>query len=282
MSEAISSRRSFHLIIEGENDPSRGLNIRELWRHRDLLWFMTLRDITVRYRQTLLGPIWAVLQPLLSAGVFSVFFGTVAKMPSDGVPYSLFGFSGLILWLLFSNTIGRCSGSLVGNAHLLNKVYFPRVLIPLSNTIPGVIDFGIAFVVLLLGCFFYGIYPSWKAVFWMPLVVGMTALLALGFGLFLGALNVRYRDVNNGVSFLLQLMMFATPVVYPLSLVRADYRWLAGLNPMVGLMEALRGCLFNHPIDLSLLGISAAMTVAWLYLGGRYFFKVEKHFADIV
>lgn len=282
VSTAPNTARRFHLVIRGENDPSRGLNIKELWRHRDLLWFMTLRDITVRYRQTALGAVWAVLQPLLSAGVFSIFFGQIAKMPSDGVPYNVFGYSGLILWLFFANTIGRCSGSLVGNAHLLNKVYFPRVLIPLSGLFPGIIDFFIAFSFLLLGCTYYGIVPGWSALFWVPVVVVLTGLLALGCGLFLGALNVRYRDVNNGVSFLLQLMMFATPVVYPVSLVPADYRWLAGFNPMVGLMEGLRSALFGRPMDLQLFGISAGITALALFFGGRYFFKVEKHFADIV
>jgi lipopolysaccharide transport system permease protein len=282
MSSTTQSRPSFHLVIHGENDPSRGLNFRELWRHRDLLWFMTMRDITVRYRQTALGVMWAVLQPLLSAGVFSIFFGQIAKMPSDGVPYALFGFCGLILWLFFSNTIGRCSGSLVGNSGLLNKVYFPRVIIPLSNVFPGLIDFMIAFMVLLVGCLFYGMIPPVTALVWIPLVLVNTGLLALGCGLFLGALNVRFRDVNNGVSFLLQLMMFATPVVYPVSLVNEKYRWIMALNPMVGMIETLRSGLFGRPVDLQLLGISIVTACIAMYFGGRYFFKVEKHFADII
>lgn len=283
--DAATSLRAQHaarLVIEGEHDPSRGFNLRELWRYKDLLWFMTLRDVTVRYRQTALGPIWALLQPLLSAGVFTIFFGRVAKIPSDGIPYALFGFTGLILWIFFSNTVGRSCGSLVGSAHLLTKVYFPRVLIPISTLLPGLIDFGIAFVGLLVGFAVYGLLPSWQAIFWVPIILILTGAFALGCGLFLGALNVTYRDVNNGISFAMQLMMFATPIVYPISLVDPKYRWLMVLNPIAGLTENLRACLFGRPVNLHYMGLSLAAAILALVIGGRYFFKVEKYFADVV
>lgn len=272
----------FHLVIEGDKDPTRGFNIGEIIRYKDVLFFMTWRDITIRYRQTALGVFWAILQPLLSAGVFSIFFGEIAKMPSDGAPYTLFSFSGLILWLLFANTLGRCSGSLVGNSQILTKVYFPRIVIPIANVFPGLMDFAIGFSVLLIGFAVHGVQPSLSALFWVPVTVLLTALLALGLGLFLGALNVRFRDVNNGINVLMQLMMFATPVVYPASMIMPEYKFWVGLNPMVGLIEAYRGSLLGREVDLQLLTVSIVWTVVLLFVGAKFFFRMEKKFADVV
>lgn len=270
------------ILIEGDQDASRGLNWRELWRHRELLYFLTWRDIALRYKQTALGVLWALIYPLLSVGVFSVFFGRIAHVPSDGVPYAIFSFSGLLLWIYFANTIGRCSSSLVGNAHMLNKVYFPRLLLPVAALFPGFVDFLIAGAILAGALVYYGTVPSAAAWLGVPTILFGTALLSLGIGMGLGALNVRYRDVNNGISFMLQMWMFATPVLYPISLVSEKYRWLAGFNPMVGYIEAFRSVLFGLPLNGELLAMSVGLTLFFLYFGTRYFIRVEKSFADIV
>lgn len=270
------------ILIEGNKDASRGLNWNELWRHRELLYFMTWRDIALRYKQTALGGLWALIYPLMSVGVFTIFFGRIANIPSDGIPYSLFSLSGLLLWIYFSNTISRCSSSLVGNAHMINKVYFPRLLLPLSSVFPGFIDFGIASLILVAGFIGYGIVPSPMAIIYVPLILLGTALLSLGIGMVLGAVNVRYRDINNGIAFLLQMWMFATPVVYPASLINPKYRWLIGLNPMVGYVESFRSALYNTPLDHSLVWISVGITAVSLVWGTLYFLKMEKTFADVV
>ncbi len=270
------------ILIDGERDLGRGLNWSELWRHRELLYFLTWRDIALRYKQTALGVLWAIIYPLLSVGIFSLFFGRVAKLPSDGIPYPLFSFSGLLIWIYFANTVGRCSSSLVGNANMINKVYFPRLLLPVAAIFPGVVDFGIAACLLIGGMLFYGAIPSPAALIQIPLILLGTTGLSLGLGMFLGAVNVRYRDVNNGLSFLMQMWMFATPVVYPISLIREEYRIFAALNPMVGYVEAFRSALFNQAIDWNLFAVSAVITVVSLVVGTRYFIRVEKSFADIV
>jgi len=270
------------ILIEGDKDASRGLNWRELWRNRELLYFLTWRDITLRYKQTALGALWALIYPLLSVGVFSLFFGRIANMPSDGIPYALFSFSGLLIWIYFANTIARCSSSLVGNAHMINKVYFPRLLLPAAALCPGFVDFAIASLLLVIGMVYFGTPFSGWAILGAPVVLLGVALLSLGIGMFLGSLNVRYRDVNNGITFLLQMWMFATPVVYPVSLISPQYRVWAGLNPMVGYVEAFRSALFGLPLDTTLLGMSVAITAVALYAGTRYFVRVEKTFADIV
>ena len=255
------------ILIDGDHDASRGLNWKELWRNRELLFFFTWRDIVLRYKQTALGGMWAIIYPLLSVGVFSIFFGRIAKIPSNGIPYALFSLSGLLLWIYFANTVSRCSSSLVGNAHMINKVYFPRLLLPAAATIPGIIDIFIASWVLLVGMVFYGFFPPLSALLVLPLLVGGTAVLSLGLGMALGALNVRFRDVNNGIAFILQMWMFATPVVYPISLIEPRYRWIAGLNPMTGYVEAFRASLFQTPIDTTLLAMSGVLSVLALVLG---------------
>ncbi len=270
------------ILIEGDQDSGRGLNWRELWRHRELLYFLTWRDITLRYKQTALGVLWALIYPILSVGVFSIFFGRIANVASDGVPYALFSFAGLLLWIYFANTIGRCSSSLVGNAHMLNKVYFPRLLLPVAALFPGFVDFFVAGTVLAGALVYHGRVPAVGAIFGVPAILFGTAMLSLGIGMGLGALNVRYRDVNNGISFILQMWMFATPVLYPVSLVSEKYRWIVGCNPMVGYVEAFRSVLFGLPLDGQLLSMSVGLTLVFLYLGTRYFVRVEKSFADII
>lgn len=270
------------IVIDGDHDASRGLNWGELWRHRELLFFFTWRDIVLRYKQTALGSLWALIYPLMSVGVFSIFFGRIAHIPSNGIPYALFSFSGLLLWIYFANTVSRCSSSLVGNAHMINKVYFPRLLLPAASLIPGIVDFGIASSALFAGMVFFGFIPPWTVILTLPLLLTGTAILALGIGMVLGALNVRYRDVNNGIAFILQMWMFATPVVYPVSLIQEKYRWVAGINPMTGYVEAFRSCLFGSPVEWSLLSMSVGITLFGLIVGTHYFVRAEKSFADIV
>ena len=275
-------RHSPLILIEGDRDKSRGLNWRELWRNRELLYFLTWRDITLRYKQTALGALWALIYPLTSVGVFSIFFGKIAKIESDGVPYALFSFSGLLLWIYFANTIARCASSLVGNAHMLNKVYFPRLLLPAAALCPGFVDFFIASILLMGGIIYYQVAVPPLAILTAPLVLLGVAALSLGIGMFLGSLNVRYRDVNNGITFLLQMWMFATPVVYPASLISPKYQLLIGLNPMVGYVEAFRSALFGLPLRAELLTLSLVLTAVSLVAGTRYFVRVEKSFADFI
>lgn len=268
------------LVIE----PRRGiaaLDLRELWHYRDLLYFLTWREISIRYKQTLLGFAWAVIQPLTAMVVFSVFLGRLAKVPSDGIPYPVFSYLGLLPWTYFANAITRSGSSLVSNANLLSKVYFPRVLIPLSGVLSAAVDFAIAFVVLLGLMLWYGITPAWTTLWLLPLTL-LTALTSLGVGMWLASLNVKYRDVQHAVPFLVQVWMYATPVVYPASIVPAKWRTLFALNPLTGIVEGYRSATLGRPIDWSLLGVSAAATGALLVGGAVAFRRMERQFADIV
>ena len=269
------------LIIE----PSRGwvsLNLRELCEYRELLYFLTWRDIKVRYKQTALGAAWAIIQPLFTMLVFSLFFGRLAKIPSDGIPYPIFSFCALLPWNYFSGAFSRSSGSLVGSAHLISKVYFPRLVIPVSSLLSGLLDFAIAFVILIGLMFWYGIAPT-IAVLWLPALLLMAVGTALGVGLWLGALNVQYRDVQYLVPFLGQVWMYATPVVYPASLIPERWRPLYGLNPMAGVVEGFRWSLLGHGYPPGpMMIVSVLMTVVLLITGAYYFRRMERTFADIV
>jgi lipopolysaccharide transport system permease protein len=255
--------------------------LRELWHYRDLLYFLTKREISIRYKQSLLGIAWAVLQPLLTMLVFTVFLGRLAKVPSDGVPYPVFSYLGLLPWTYFSNAVSRAGTSLVSNANLLSKVYVPRVLIPLSGVLSALLDFACAFVVLVALMAWYGLAPTWSWLLLAPLVA-LTALLAQGVGMGLAALNVQYRDVQHAVPFLLQLWMFATPVVYPASLVPAEWRLLFAANPMTGVIEAYRAAALGRPVDFAALGVSLAVAVVLGVLGWWRFRTMERVFADVV
>ncbi len=279
---AVAEKAKF-IVIDGQTDRNRGLNWSEIWRHRELLYFFSWRDWILRYKQTALGSLWAVVQPVLSVGVFSVFFGKIGKIPSNGIAYPLFSFSGLIVWIFFSNTVARCSSSIVGNSHLIGKVYFPRILLPLAAVCPAFFDFAISASVLVVALFFFQVAPpSLGAVLFLPLMILCVAAFSLGVGLALGALNVKYRDVNNGISFLLQLWMFATPVVYPVSMIAPHHRWLLGLNPMTGYVEGVRSLIFGTPMEWVLLAMSLLTTCGVLVAGTLYFVKVEKTFADVI
>ena len=264
--------------------PSRGwvaLGFRELWAYRELLYFLTWRDIKVRYKQTGLGAAWAILQPVLTMLVFSIFFGGLAKVPSDGVPYPLFTLTGLLPWQLFSYALTQSSSSVITNKNLISKVYFPRLLVPISAVLSGLVDFAIAFAVLLVMMFHYGVAPGW-AVLIIPLAVLFTVVSALAVGLWLSALNVKYRDVQYAVPFMTQFWMFLTPIAYPSSLVPAKWRLLYGLNPMSGVVDSFRWALLGRtPSSTALVSISAVVVVVAFVGGLAYFRRVEKTFADL-
>ena len=258
------------------------VNLAEVWRYRELLWFLALRDIRVRYKQTALGVAWAVLQPLLTMAVFSVFFGKLGKMPSDGLPYPVFTFCALLPWQLFANALGSASNSLVQNQNLITKVYFPRLVIPLAAAVAGLVDFGIAFVILLGLMAYYGIAPG-PAIVLLPLFVLLALAASLAVGLFLSALNVRYRDVRYTLPFLTQFWLFVTPVAYPSSIVPEGWRWLYGLNPLAGVVEGFRWALLgNANAPERVVVVSAVATVAGLVGALFYFRRVEASFADVV
>lgn len=264
--------------------PSRGwvaLNLRDLWNYRELLYFLTWRDIKVRYKQTVLGAAWAVLQPFFTMVVFSVFFGQLAKVPSDGIPYPIFSYCALLPWSYFSGALDRASNSLVGSSHLITKVSFPRLAIPISAVMAGLVDFGIAFVVLLGMMIYYGFTPT-TAALTLPLFLSLAVATALAVGLWLSALNVQYRDVRYTIPFLTQFWLFATPVAYSSSLVPERWRAWYGLNPMAGVVEGFRWALLGKEPPASLLAVSAVVVVL-LLIGGLYYFRrMEKTFADLI
>jgi lipopolysaccharide transport system permease protein len=256
--------------------------LRDLWVYRELLYFLTWRDIKVRYKQTILGGLWALIQPFFTMVVFSVFFGRLAKIPSDGIPYPLFAFAALVPWTFFANGLTMSSNSLVSSADLITKIYFPRLTIPIASVLSGVVDFVLAFLLLLGMGFFYGVAPTIN-VLWLPLFLLLALVTSLGVGLWLAALNVQYRDVRYVVPFLTQIWLFATPIAYPSSLLSEPWRTLYGLNPMVGVVEGFRWALLG---TLQAPGpIVAASTGAALLLlvsGAFYFKRMERTFADVV
>ena len=264
--------------------PSRGwvaLNLRDLWQYRELLYFLTWRDIKVRYKQTVLGAAWAVLQPFLTMVVFSVFFGGLAKVPSEGIPYPIFSFCALLPWSYFSGALDRAGNSLVGSSHLITKVYFPRLAIPISAVAAGLVDFGIALVVLLGMTVYYDIAPT-TAVFTLPFFLILAVATALAVGLWLSALNVQYRDVRYTIPFLTQFWLFATPIAYPSSLVPEQWRAWYGLNPMAGVVEGFRWALLGKEPPGPMLAVSIVVVVLLLVGGLYYFRRMEKSFADVV
>lgn len=258
------------------------LNLAEVWAYRELLFFLVWRDVKVRYKQTALGAAWAVLQPVATMVVFSVFFGWLAKMPSDGVPYPVFAFAALLPWQLFSFALNESSNSLVSSQNLITKVYFPRLVVPIAAVLGGLVDFAIALVVLFALMCFYHIVPT-MALGMLPLFVLLTIMTALAVGLWLSSLNVKYRDVRYTIPFLTQLWLFATPVAYPSSLVPAKVRALYGLNPMVGVVDGFRWSLLGNAQRPEPLIIVSTVAVAVLLIGGlMYFRKTERTFADVV
>ena len=266
-------------------EPSKGwvsLRLGALWRFRELLYFLIWRDVKVRYKQTLLGAAWAILQPLLTMVVFSIFFGKLARMPSDGVPYPLFAYVALVPWTFFANGLTLASNSLVANQTLLRKVYFPRLVIPVSAVAAGLIDFGIAFVVLLGLAARYGV-PLTVNMIWLPALVLLALVTALGVGLWFAALNVLYRDIQYVVPFLVQVWLYATPIVYPSSLVPERWRTLYAINPMVGVVEGFRWALLGTGTAPGLMILVSGIAAVVTLIGGMFFFRrMEKTFSDVV
>lgn len=258
------------------------LKFRELWQYRELLFFLVKRDVQVRYRQTALGIGWAVLQPLLTMAIFSVVFGRLAKLPSDGLPYPIFAFAALLPWQLFSGALTRAGTSLVSSSNLLTKVYFPRLIIPISAVAAGLVDFAIGLVVLVVLMFFYGIAPG-VAIVWIPLLVLFALAAALAVGLWLSALNVKYRDVQHLIPFLVMAWMYASPVAYSANLIpEGKWRVLYALNPMAGVIQGFRWALVGGEAPDSSIFVSAAVVVVLLLGGLFYFRRMERVFADIV
>lgn len=271
-------------LVHTHIQPSRGwapLNFRNLWEYRELLYFLTWRDIKVRYKQTAVGAGWAIIQPLMTMVAFTLFFGQLAKMPSDGVPYAVFSFAGLLPWGFFANSVSQASNSLVGNAPLLSKVYFPRLVVPIASVLAGLVDFAIAFVVMLALMAYFRVWPT-PAIVLLPLLLLLALCTALGVGLWLSALNVEYRDVRHAVPFLTQFWLFATPVVYPSSLLSAPWRTLYAINPMVGVVDGFRWALLGTPAPGLMLAVSTAVSVAVLVTGAVYFRRMEQTFTDVI
>jgi lipopolysaccharide transport system permease protein len=265
--------------------PSYGwvsLQLTELWRYRELAYFLVWRDIKVRYKQTVLGAAWAIIQPVFTMLVFAVFFGHLARMPSDGVPYPIFAFAALVPWTFFANALMQASNSLVGSANLIKKVYFPRLVVPLASVLSGIVDFALAFAVLVVMMAGYGMTPSLRLL-WIPVFVLLTMATALGVALWLSALNVEYRDVRYVVPFLTQFWLFATPVAYPSSLLSEPWRTIYGLNPMVGVVEGFRWALLNvGNAPGAMLGASSVASAVLVVSGAYYFRRLERTFADRV
>lgn len=269
------------LVVIESNKSWVPLNLRDLWAYRELLYLLMWRDVKVRYKQTALGVLWVVMQPLLTTLVFTIFLGRLARVPSDGIPYSLFAYAGLVPWTFFSGAISTTSNSIVGNAHLITKVYFPRMIVPIATIGGRLIDLSVAFVVIAGLLIYHSISLTWN-ILMLPLLIVLMAALALACGMWTSALNVKYRDVSIVLPVAIQLWMFASPVVYPLSLVPAEWKRLYVLNPLVGIVEGFRSSLFGREFNWPALLISTGITLALLIYSAYAFRKMEKGFADIV
>lgn len=269
------------LVIIEPSKAWSALDLHDLWRFRELLYFLTWRDVKVRYKQTALGIAWAIIQPLFTMLIFTLFFGRLAGVPSDNIPYPVFAYAGLLAWTFFANAITASGNSLVGSSHLITKVYFPRMIIPGAAVAAGLVDFAISFVILVILMVYYGVMITWN-IFMFPVVVLLTTLLALGIGMWLSALNVKYRDVRFALPFLVQLWLFVSPVIYPSSFLPEKFRWLLSINPMTGIIEGYRSSLFGRPFNWITLAASTAITLIMLIYSSYSFRRMEKSFADIV
>lgn len=259
-----------------------GLKLRELWEYRELLYFLIWRDLKVRYKQTALGAAWAIIQPVLTMVVFSLFFGRLAGVPSDGIPYPIFTYAALVPWTFFANGLHHSSQSLVTSSNLLKKVYFPRLAIPIATVMSGIVDFALAFAVLLVMMFLYDVVPT-AAIAWLPLFLLLALVTSLGVGLWLAALNVQYRDVRYVVPFLTQFWLFATPIAYSSTLLQEPWRTVYGINPMVGVVDGFRWTLLGTGAAPGpVLAASSTAAIAVLVSGALYFRRMERTFADIV
>jgi lipopolysaccharide transport system permease protein len=269
------------IIIKPEGSIFK-INFRELWQYRELFYIFSWRDIKLRYKQTVLGVVWVVFQPLVTTGIFSLFFGKIAKIPSDGLPYPLFVLTGLIIWNFFSNGLTNASNSLVANQSMLQKVYFPRIIIPISSIITAGFDFLISLVVLALACIYFGVFPSLTIIFMLPLLLLILFIATVGLGMLAASMNVKYRDIRYALPFFIQISLFLSPVIYPLSAIYDYRKYLIALNPLSGIIVNFRQLFIpGASIDFLLLGVSAAVSVAIFVIGLAYFRKTEYVFADI-
>lgn len=266
-------------------EPSKGwvpLRLRELWAYRELLYFLIWRDIKVRYKQTVLGAAWAIIQPFSTMVVFSLFFGKLAKIPSDGIPYPIFSYAALVPWAFFANGLNQASNSLVGGSNLIKKVYFPRLAMPIASVLGGVVDFVLAFIMLIGMMFYYGMSPT-VHVFWLPCFLMLAFITSLGASLWLSAMYVQFRDVRHIVPFLTQIWLFATPIAYPSSLLSEPWRTIYGINPMVGVVEGFRWALLGtHTAPGPIIVVSSMAAMGLLISGAFYFRRMERTFADVV
>jgi len=272
------------VLVTRRLQPSQGWNSRtvsDIWAYRELLYFFIWRDIKVRYKQTLLGAGWAIIQPLMTTVVFTIFFGHLAKVPSDGLPYPVFSLMALVPWTYFASALAGCSTSLSGYQHIISKVYFPRLIIPIGAVIAPLVDFAIGFVILIGFMVWYRITPG-PSIVWLPALMLLALATAASVGVWLAALNVRYRDVRYVVPFVVQLWMFATPVAYPASLVPSRWRAVYGLNPMAGVIEGFRWALAGGPAPGVITVVSAAVVVVLIAGGAIYFRRLEGTFADVI
>lgn len=277
----VDNKNDFELVIR----PQKGLlniDLQELFHYRELLFFLTWREIKVRYKQTVMGASWALLQPFFTMIAFTLIFGGLAKMPSEGIPYPVFSYSGLLLWIYFSNSVTQSGNSLVGNSALISKIYFPRLFIPTSACLSGLVDYVIALTILIFMMLYYNLMPNVSIII-LPLLVFTTLVLASGIGYWLSSICVKYRDVKFVLPFFIQLFMFATPVIYPSNIVGEKYQWLLYLNPMTGLIDAHRAVLLGHlPVNYEALGISIVISVLLFLTGIMYLKNTEKYFADLI
>jgi len=268
------------IIIE----PTRSwlsLKLRDIWEYRELLYFLTWRDVKVRYKQTVVGFLWAIIQPFLKMVVFSIIFGTLAKMDSEGFPYPIFLYAGLLPWQFFASSVSRSGESIVASTNLITKVYFPRLVIPIASVGACLVDFAISFIILVILMLYYNVVPTLSMFMVLPLILA-TIFTALGVGMFISALNVAYRDFRYIVPFLVQIWMFLTPVIYSTGIIPENWRWLILLNPMAGIVDAYRSAILGKPFGWGNLGISMGMAVVIFLCGLMYFRKTERYFADIV
>jgi lipopolysaccharide transport system permease protein len=276
-----NNKNGYELIIK----PKKGLfaiELHEMLEYKELLFFLALRQIKIRYKQTIMGASWAVLQPLFTMIVFTLIFGRLAKMPSEDIPYPIFSYSGLLLWTYFANSLSQSGNSLVGNASFISKIYFPRLFIPTSACLAGLVDYGIAMSILAILMVYYSFVSNISIVI-LPLIVFMTFILASGISYWLSSICVKYRDIQFILPFFIQLFMFLSPVIYPSTIVGERYQWLLDLNPMTGLINAHRACLLGYqPVNFGLLGIAIAISLVIFITGIVYLKNTEKYFADLI
>ena len=277
----ISNKNNYEVIIKAKKG-FLSVDLHEIWEYRELLFFLTLRQIKVRYKQTIMGASWAILQPFLTMIVFTIIFGSFAKIPSENIPYPIFSYSGLVLWTYFSNSLSQAGNSLVGNTNLVTKVYFPRIFIPTSSCLAGLLNYAVAMSIIVLMMVYYKFVPNIKIII-VPLVVFTTFILASGISYWLSSICVKYRDIRFILPFFIQLLMFTSPVIYPPNIVSEKYRWLLYLNPMTGLINAHRASLLGYKeVNFTTLGVSIIMSL-FIFVTGIIFLKnTEKGFADLI